>query len=127
MDNYTLIVCGRRPWTTNQERKKGSHYVRSEQTKWWRQAFCIAAEEANIPHFEAVTIHVTPILPDRKIQDTGACYPTAKAAIDGLVDAGVLDDDAPQYVPTITFHAPVLSNYAGLEVLIIPEIENEVS
>jgi crossover junction endodeoxyribonuclease RusA len=125
MTKYSLTVSGRRPWTTNQERKRGSHYERSEQTKWWREAFRDAALEANIPHFRAITIEVTPILPDRKIQDTGACYPAAKAAIDGLVDAGVIDDDAPKYVPTITFHSPVLSNYAGLEVLITPEIENE--
>lgn len=125
MINYSLTVSGRRPWTTNQERKKGSHYTRSEQTKWWREAFRDAAIEANIPHFKAITIQVTPILPDRKIQDTAACYPSAKAAIDGLVDAGVIDDDAPKYVPTITFNAPVLSNYAGLKVLIIPEIDNE--
>jgi len=125
VDEHKLVVYGRRPWTTNQERKKGSHYVRSEQTKWWREAFELAAIEAGIPHFESAVIHVTPILPDRKVQDTGACYPTAKAAIDGLVDAGVLDDDSPKYVPTITFHAPVLSNYAGLEVLIIPEKTNE--
>ena len=125
MTKYSLTVSGRRPWTTNQERKRGSHYERSEQTKWWREAFRDAALEANIPHFRAITSEVTPILPDRKIQDTGACYPAAKAAIDGLVDAGVIDDDAPKYVPTITFHSPVLSNYAGLEVLITPEIENE--
>lgn len=125
MTKYSLTVSGRRPWTTNQERKRGSHYERSEQTKWWREAFRDAALEANVPHFQAITIEVTPILPDRKIQDTGACYPAAKAAIDGLVDAGVIDDDAPKYVPTITFHSPVLSNYAGLEVLITPEIGNE--
>lgn len=124
MNAYSLTVVGRRPWTTNQERKKGSHYVRSEQTKWWRTAFHDAAVEADIPHFESIRIEVTPILPDRKIQDTGACYPTAKAAIDGLVDAGVVDDDSPRYVPTITFHSPVLSNQAGLEVLIIPTYED---
>lgn len=125
MNTYSITVAGRRPWTTNQERKRGSHYARSEQTKWWREAFRDAAEEADIPHFDVIRIEVTPILPDRKIQDTGACYPTAKAAIDGLVDAGVVDDDSPKYVPTITFHSPVLSNYAGLEVLIIPETDNE--
>jgi hypothetical protein len=120
--NYSVSVMGRRPWTTNQERKKGSHYLRSEITKWWRENFCEAAELAGIPHFESIKIEVTPILPDRKMQDTGACYPTAKAAIDGLVDAGVIDDDAPQYVPTITFHSPVISKgKQGLEILIIPE------
>lgn len=122
MDSYSVMVAGRRPWTTNQERKKGSHYQRSIHTKWWRESFREAAEQAKIPHFKSVRIEVTPILPDRKMQDTGACYPTAKAAIDGLVDAGVLDDDSPKYVTTITFHAPVISKgNQGLEILIIPE------
>lgn len=124
MKTYSVIVKGRRPWTTNQERKKGSHYERSAITKWWREAFKEAAQEAGIPHFTAITIEVTPILPDRRIQDTGACYPTAKAAIDGLVDAGVIDDDAPQYVPTIIFHAPVICKEGGLEILIIPEVND---
>ncbi len=117
------MVVGQRPWTTNQERKKGSHYQRSAVTKWWREAFRDAALEAEIPHFDSIKIEVTPILPDRRIQDTGACFPTAKAAIDGLVDAGVIDDDAPQYVPTITFHAPVICREGGLEILIIPEVQ----
>jgi Holliday junction resolvase RusA-like endonuclease len=120
---YSVVVVGQRPWTTNQERKKGSHYQRSAVTKWWREAFRDAALEAEIPHFESIRIEVTPILPDRRIQDTGACFPTAKAAIDGLVDAGVIDDDAPQYVPTITFHAPVICKQGGLEILIIPEVQ----
>ena len=121
MKTYSVVVVGQRPWTTNQERKKGSHYQRSAVTKWWREAFRDAALEANIPHFDSIRIEVTPILPDRRMQDTGACFPTAKAAIDGLVDAGVIDDDAPQYVPTITFHAPVVCKEGGLEILIIPE------
>jgi len=120
---YSVVVVGQIPWTTNQERKKGSHYQRSAVTKWWREAFRDAALEAEIPHFDSIKIEVTPILPDRRIQDTGACFPTAKAAIDGLVDAGVIDDDAPQYVPTITFHAPVICREGGLEILIIPEVQ----
>jgi crossover junction endodeoxyribonuclease RusA len=120
---YSVVVVGQRPWTTNQERKKGSHYQRSAVTKWWREAFRDAALEAEIPHCDSIKIEVTPILPDRRIQDTGACFPTAKAAIDGLVDAGVIDDDAPQYVPTITFHAPVICREGGLEILIIPEVQ----
>lgn len=126
MDSYSVAVMGQRPWTTNQERKKGSHYLRSQITKWWRESFFEAACDAGVPALNKVRIEVTPILPDRKMQDVGACYPTAKAAIDGLVDAGVLEDDSPQYVSTITFHSPVvLKRRMGLELLIIPENDNE--
>jgi hypothetical protein len=40
------------------------------------------------------------------MQDTAACFPAAKAAIDGLVDSGLITDDTPDIVKTITFHAP---------------------
>jgi crossover junction endodeoxyribonuclease RusA len=121
MDSYELTVVGRRPWTVNQERKKGSHHERAEITRWWRENFMLAAFQAGVPHYTKITLEVTPILPDRKLQDTGACYPTAKAAIDGLVDAGVVDDDAPRYVPTITFNSPVVSDVGGLRIVIKPE------
>lgn len=126
MTPISLSVLGKRPWTVNQERKRGAHYERSAITKWWREAFRDAAIAAEIPHFDHITLEVTPILPDRKMQDTGACYPTAKAAIDGLVDAGVVDDDAPQYVPTITFNSPVVyTKQQGLTILIIPGESHE--
>lgn len=121
MSEYELTVLGRRPMTVNAERKKGSFHARAEMSRWWRENFFYAAKEARIPHFESITLHVTPILPDKKIQDTGACYPAAKAAIDGLVDAGVVDDDSPRYVPTITFHSPVVSKEGGLKIVIKAE------
>jgi hypothetical protein len=121
MKEYKLTVLGRRPMTVNAERKKGSFHARAEMSRWWRENFYYAALQSKIPHFESISLTVTPILPDRKIQDTGACYPAAKAAIDGLVDAGVVDDDSPKYVPTITFNSPVVSTTGGLIILIRPE------
>lgn len=41
------------------------------------------------------------------IADTGACFPAVKAAIDGLVDAGVLPGDTGLHLSSITFLAPV--------------------
>jgi hypothetical protein len=38
-----------------------------------------------------------------RLQDTAACNPSVKAAIDGLVDAGVVPDDTGQHVREITF------------------------
>lgn len=38
-------------------------------------------------------------------QDLGACHPAAKAAIDGLVDAGGIPDDDPEHVWELTFIA----------------------
>jgi hypothetical protein len=113
-----LSLMGRRPVSLNQERAK--HYrARIEDTKWWREGFCWAAIEAGMPRLEAAEIVVQPILNTRKWQDTAACFPSAKAAIDGLVDAGVLDDDTPDILPTITFKRPVLGAQAGLKLTVI--------
>lgn len=113
-----LSLMGRRPVSLNQERAK--HYrARIEDTKWWREGFCWAAIEAGMPRLEAAEIVVQPILNNRKWQDTAACFPSAKAAIDGLVDAGVLEDDTPDILPTITFKRPVLGAQPGLKLTVI--------
>lgn len=54
-----------------------------------------------------------------KPQDVAACAPAVKAAIDGLVDAGGLPDDSPQYVAKVTFLPPV--NVRGGEVCLAVE------
>jgi len=113
-----LALMGRRPTSLNQERTR--HYrVRAEDTKWWREGFCWAAVEAGMPHLEAAEIIVQPVLNTRNWQDTAACFPSAKAAIDGLIDANVLDDDTPDIIPTITFKRPILGKQAGLRLTII--------
>ncbi len=54
----------------------------------------------------------------RSQQDVGACFPAAKAAIDGLVGAGVIPDDTPDHVITLTFRAPVVGQGDGLELVV---------
>jgi hypothetical protein len=54
----------------------------------------------------------------RSPQDTGACFPAAKAAIDGLVDAGVVEDDTAKQVVQIDFHAPLVDGVDGLRLMI---------
>jgi hypothetical protein len=41
-----------------------------------------------------------------RLQDVGACNPAVKAAIDGLVDAGILPDDSSEYVRSLIFLQP---------------------
>lgn len=41
------------------------------------------------------------------LQDAANCYPSAKAMIDGIVDAKILPDDTGEYVKEILFLAPV--------------------
>lgn len=40
------------------------------------------------------------------LMDAANYYPCVKAAIDGLIDAGVIPDDSPKYVGSVTMVAP---------------------
>ena len=61
---------------------------------------------------EAVTppveIHVQPVVAGGNRADAGACYEVVKAFVDGLVDAGLMPDDGPDFVKCIHLHAPEL-------------------
>jgi crossover junction endodeoxyribonuclease RusA len=70
-----------------------------------REAVGWAAKAARIPtaaHIE-VRLHYQP--GDRRNRDWSNCWPTQKAAVDGLRDAGVVADDDAAHV---TEHMPVI-------------------
>src|SRR5213078_3836241 len=69
--------------------------------------------QKRVPHLESA--HITYVLrvPDMRRRDPGNWAPTAKALVDGLVHAGVFDDDDFTRVtgpyPAVVTGAPVLS------------------
>ena len=68
---------------------------------------------------DQVTIDVTPLHRDgRSPQDIVGCAPEAKAAIDGLVDAGLIPDDNPKHLRLVTFHPPRICGIDGLELAV---------
>lgn len=93
-----------RPWTTNAERKHGHWAARASLVSEWRTAFRLLAHHG--PAFTWVHVTAEPWQKGGRLQDTGACHPAVKAAIDGIVDAGLLPDDSPEYVRMITYLAP---------------------
>jgi crossover junction endodeoxyribonuclease RusA len=119
---WTLLYP-HRPWTTNADRNLHPHQ-RAKRIKEWRKAFCQLATEQGIPLQRKIAIMVTPILPDRRIQDTAACNPAAKAAIDGLIDAGVIIDDTKEYLEFILFKpCEYRKGEPGLMLEVIPNPE----
>lgn len=72
----------------------------------WRSTFGWLARAAKVPPLAAVTVTVAQTCRRPPLPDVGASFPTAKAAIDGLVDAGVLTDDDPAHLRALTFLAP---------------------
>jgi hypothetical protein len=114
-----------RPWTLNNERT-WHHHKRAKIVKEWREAFCDLAKEEMVPRLEAIEVTAQPyVLNGRYRQDVGGCFPAAKAAIDGLVDAGVLVDDNAKIVLKLTFLAPIFGRDAFA--ITINEVELEVT
>src|SRR5262245_26393606 len=98
----------RRAWTINEERKL-SPVERSRLER--------LARANQIPLLQAIELEVHPHVPSgRHRPDVAAHAPAAKAAVDGLVDAGVLTNDGPSYVRAITFRPPIVD---GTEALVL--------
>lgn len=101
-----VLIHRERPWTVNTERT-WHHHKLAIHKRQWRAVFAALALEERIPHIDGpVCITAMPISRDLRLQDAGGCYPAVKAAIDGLVDAGVLDGDGPAHVAAILLLAP---------------------
>ncbi len=114
-----------KPWTLNSERRM--HYqARAILAREWRYAFMILAKANAVPKFDQVVLIIQPHHVSGPVQDVDACHPAAKAAIDGLVDAGVLKTDGPQHVAEIRYLKSLLDSVSGLSVIIC-EVTREES
>lgn len=111
---WTLESKGR-PMTANTYRNL-HHRVRADHNREVRGMWKILAMAAKVPPLGRATIDVHPLVKGGQLPDVAACAPDVKAAIDGLVDAGVLPDDTPEYLPSVTFHAP---QKAGRDALLL--------
>jgi hypothetical protein len=103
--SYT-VTYDQKPWTTNAERA-GNRWERATLVKQWRTAFFYLAKQHKIPPLLDVDIIAVPHQKNGRLQDVGACNPAVKSAIDGLVDAHVMQDDSPKYLKSVTFLQPV--------------------
>jgi crossover junction endodeoxyribonuclease RusA len=75
-----------------------SHYrVRSKKTAVLRTEAYRAAK-AHMMTFTRVKVRCIFCAPDNRRRDTSNVFPSYKACLDGLVDAGVLRDDNDKYV-----------------------------
>lgn len=95
-----------RPIPENELRKM--HWrARAEYVAAWRATFGWLAKQARVPRLDAVIVTIaTTCRAGTTLPDVGAVFNTAKAAIDGLVDARVIPDDTPAHLRALTFVAP---------------------
>jgi crossover junction endodeoxyribonuclease RusA len=119
----TFRLCHRaRPWTANAERRMHFH-DRAALVAEWRTAFAILAREARVPPLGRIAVTAMPVRADRRSRpDVAACYGAVKAAIDGLVDAGVIEDDDPDHVVEVRFSAPCMGSHDAL-VLVVEAVQ----
>lgn len=106
------VTLWQSPWTMNAERGQVT-FAHRRKTKEWRKAWKALAQENKLPKFRTAVITATTVQKNRSaMADAGANYPAVKAAIDGLVDAGVLPGDGPDVVSTIVLRAPLVDDGA---------------
>lgn len=116
-----ILTYQSRPLTTNAERR-GNRWGRAEHVKEWRDAFAWLARKERVPPMRWISVVAQPAQKRGRLQDTAACNPSVKAAIDGLVDAGVVPDDTGERVREITF-LPCLRGEDALTLIIKGERE----
>lgn len=106
--SWTLDLGHTAPLRLNGSRR--GHYAHARNVKAFRHRAAWLAREARIPSLEriAVELHYAP--KDRRRRDPMNLVATLKPVEDGIVDAGVIPDDTPQYsVPTV----PVIDDSTG--------------
>lgn len=102
LSEYELHKVGK-VLTVNAERA-ANRWVRAEFVKEWRTEF--GWRSTSIPPLAWFSILAIPYQSRGRLQDVGACLPAVKAAVDGLVDRGVVPDDDSRYVRSVIFHPP---------------------
>lgn len=117
---FTLTDDRGRPYTVNQLAKDGRWkwraHTASTRQFWWALGLEARVRSAGLTY---ITIDVTPLHANaRSPQDTGACAPHAKAAIDGLVDAGLIPDDNPDHLGWTRYLPPRICGIDGMELVV---------
>lgn len=87
----------------------------------------LLARAAKIPPLDRIRVDAIYEPPDRRRRDAGNYYPTYKAAIDGLVDAGVVGDDDSKHVDGPFMRIADDPHPGGRIVLIVTELSEETS
>lgn len=114
-----MVRYDAQPLLVNRERKL-HHHQRAAFVREWREAFGWLIRAARVPPLRAANVTVNHHYKGRT-PDVGACLPAAKASIDALVDCGVLPDDSPEFVRSLTFTAPQHGPGHAIE-LVIEEV-----
>lgn len=98
--SWTVTIPAPAPWLNANSRTDRRRLAST--VKAWRDAAHVAARAARLPKLAQAAITAELRFTDKRRRDTPNYYPTIKAAIDGLVDGEVFDDDADGHVTELT-------------------------
>ena len=116
------LIDNERPWTANAERT-WHHMKRAKCVRLCRERFYWLALAAQIPKLNAVSVEVRPTVVNRRgFPDVAACFPAAKAGIDGLVDAGVIPNDTPNHLLKLTFFPATVTGKDSMRITVKEEL-----
>jgi crossover junction endodeoxyribonuclease RusA len=93
---HSVRVASPGKWLNANDR--GAWQRHSPVVQQWRAAAGWAARVARVPHLTRVYVLAELRFGIRRRRDPGNWYPTVKACVDGIVDAGVLDNDSSDYL-----------------------------
>jgi hypothetical protein len=83
------------------------HYMQvAKVRREWREAGALSWLTNRQKFSTPVEIIVDHEVAKGRVPDVGSCAECVKAFIDGLVDAGMLPDDNPQYLAKLSYMAP---------------------
>lgn len=114
------LLKGAREWLTANDRLFWRK--RADITKSWRDLAWTRALHDRIPPMDSALIVCELRFTDKRRRDPANWAPTAKAAVDGLVDAGVFADDHADIItgPDMRMGPTVAQGWQGVHLLIYP-------
>ena len=88
-----------------------------------RESAVWLVKQAGIPACARVRVRLVWMVSDKRRRDPSNVMPTQKAVVDGLVDAGVVPDDTPEFVvEDMPVLALVEKGYEGVLLQLIGEV-----
>ena len=115
-----IVLPFRKPPLTANDRMHWAQ--KSALTRQIRETAYVCARQAKVPPQGRTAVLTVWFPPDKRRRDAGSLTLTAKAAIDGLVDAGVWPDDDPSHVCEERYRiGPTDRTDPRIEIHLIPE------
>ena len=116
----TLILPWKRPPLTSNEAKRGTGRGHARVVREIRWTVGMLAKSQKVGSHPRSDVLITWWAPDMIHRDSGSLSPTLKAAIDGLVDAGVWPGDHFEWVRTESCRVDLDRTNPRIELTITP-------